>query len=129
MIQFKILCGKQAGHIAVARRFPFQIGRAADADLSLAEPGVWERHATLECLPTEGFRLNAKGDALVVVNGVTVKDAILRNGDVVDLGGARLQFWLTDVRAQNQRLRAALVWAGIFLFLGFQLALIARFIR
>jgi pSer/pThr/pTyr-binding forkhead associated (FHA) protein len=129
MIQFNILSGKQAGHVAVARRFPFQIGRAADADLSLTEPGVWERHATLERLPAEGFQLNAEGDALVVVNGATVQHVILRNGDVVDLGGAKLQFWLTDVRARNQHLRAALVWTGIFLFLCFQLALIARFLR
>jgi pSer/pThr/pTyr-binding forkhead associated (FHA) protein len=129
MIQFKILSGKQAGHIVVARRFPFQLGRATTADLSLSEPGVWERHASLRCLPDEGFSLDAEGDALVVVNGATVKNVILRNGDVVDLGGAKIQFWLSDVRSRNQRLRAGLVWAGLLLFLCFQLALIARFLR
>ena len=129
MFQLKILSGKMAGHITVARRFPFQIGRHATADLTLEEPGVWERHAQIEFIPGEGFRMNADGTALVIINGTAQTSALLRNGDVLDLGGVKLQFWLKDPRQSDQRLHAALVWGGIAAFLLGQAALIWRYLN
>jgi pSer/pThr/pTyr-binding forkhead associated (FHA) protein len=129
MFQLKILSGKMAGHLMVARRFPFLIGRQANADLILEEPGVWERHARIEFISGEGFRMNADGTALVIINGTAQTSALLRNGDVLELGGVKLQFWLNDPRQSNLRLHAALVWGGIALFLLAQAALIWRYLN
>ena len=47
MVQFKIVSGKMAGTEQVARRFPFRIGRSAEADLRLEDDGVWDDHLEL----------------------------------------------------------------------------------
>jgi len=128
MFQLKILSGKQAGHILVARRFPFSVGRGSSVDLVLEEPGVWERHGQIIFCPGEGIQLTAEGDALVAVNGTPVKTAILHNGDLLDMGGVKLQFWLADARQANQRLHASLIWGGLALFLLLQAALVWHYL-
>ncbi len=128
MFQLKILTGKRAGHIAVARRFPFLVGRATGLDLTLEEPGVWERHGQIDFCPGEGIQLMAEGDALVAVNGSPVKTVILHNGDLMDMGGVKLQFWLAAARQANQRLHACLIWGGLALFLLLQAALVWHFL-
>lgn len=128
MFQLKILSGKQAGHILVARRFPFSVGRGPSLDLVLEEPGVWERHGQIDFRAGEGIQLTAEGDALVAVNGSPVKTAILHNGDLLDMGGVKLQFWLADARQANQRLHASLIWGGLALFLLLQAALVWHYL-
>ncbi|MDW8310873.1 MAG: FHA domain-containing protein, partial [Verrucomicrobiales bacterium] len=68
MVQLRILSGKQAGCECAVRRFPFQIGRAAENDLRLDDDGIWERHVALTFDPADGFVLRAEPDALVSVN-------------------------------------------------------------
>ena len=96
MIQFEILSGKMAGTRHVARRFPFRIGRAAQSGLRLEEAGVWEDHAEVRFERGEGYHATAKGDALLFLNGEKVASARLRAGDVIELGAARIRFWLGD---------------------------------
>lgn len=60
---------------------PRLIGRAAEADIRIDDPGIAERHARIEC----------HGDAVVLrdldsakgslLNGIPVRDALLRPGD------------------------------------------------
>jgi pSer/pThr/pTyr-binding forkhead associated (FHA) protein len=130
MIQFKILSGKQAGAITVARRFPFRVGRAADADLMLEEPGVWDAHCQIEFDRSAGFLACPQGDALLTVNGQSVQAPTrLRNGDSLELGGARLQFWLGETRPSGFRLREWLVWGGIALVTLAQVAIVYRLLH
>jgi pSer/pThr/pTyr-binding forkhead associated (FHA) protein len=111
MIQLQILTGKQAGTRWVARRFPVRVGRAAANDLRLEEDGVWEQHCSLNFDPAEGFVLTAQPEALLAVNHEAVRSARLRNGDRIEMGSTRLQFWLNEVPQRSQRLREAFVWA------------------
>jgi pSer/pThr/pTyr-binding forkhead associated (FHA) protein len=113
MIQLQILSGKQAGVRWIARRFPVRIGRAAANDLRLEENGVWDRHCVLKFDPAEGFRIDAQPDALLTVNREPAQTARLRNGDSIELGSARLQFWLNAATQRRQWLREALVWTLI----------------
>ena len=53
-----------------------------------------------------------------------VSRAVLRNGDTIDLGGARLQFWLSDTTQRGLRFREWLTWAGIAAVTLAQVALI-----
>ena len=129
MIQLQILSGKQAGRDLVARRFPFVIGRAANTDLQLDEPGVWDRHFRFRFERGAGFGFDAQTDALVMVNGEQVAEGFLRNGDVIELGSARLRFWLARARQKTLRVREALTWTALFVLFGAQIALIWWLLR
>lgn len=109
MIRLEILSGKLAGQIVLARRFPFQIGRSAPAELPLAEPGVWDRHCQIEYRPSEGFWINPLGAAEVRVDDVPVEGATrLPNSSELALGSVRLRFSLADPVPRGLRLREAL---------------------
>jgi pSer/pThr/pTyr-binding forkhead associated (FHA) protein len=113
MVQLKVLSGRKAGTAWVARRFPVRIGRSAGADLQVEEDGVWDQHLQLDFDPAAGIVLSAQPNALAAVNGQAVDHAVLRNGDVIDIGSLRLQFWLSETRQTDLRLREAFTWAAI----------------
>ena len=113
MIQLNILSGKMAGTSWVARRFPVRIGRAAGLELQLEETGIWDQHLLLEPDFKRGFLLKAQPQALARVNGQNVQEALLRNGDVIELGSVKLQFWLGRARPSGLWWREAVAWAAI----------------
>ena len=119
MFQLHILSGKMAGTVCVARHLPFRVGRNADADLVAAEPGVWDNHLEFIHLPGKGIEVSAHADAQMVVNGDRVPAMVLRNGDVIEVGGLRQRFWLSDVTPASHTVRECITWVGlILLFLG-----------
>jgi pSer/pThr/pTyr-binding forkhead associated (FHA) protein len=111
MIQINILSGKKAGAQSGVRHFPFRIGRDAQNDLQLEDDGVWDQHLTLEFQKKEGFNLETAANALTVVNGQPVQKTILRNGDIITIGSARLQFWLAAAQQRGLRFSENFVWA------------------
>ena len=113
MIQFRLLSGKRAGEAAVAREFPWTIGRESEASWRLDEPGVWEHHAVLSLQMPEGILLTARADATALVNGKRVQTAVLRGGDVIELGSAKLLFGLSDAAQKGLRVREAMPWLGL----------------
>lgn len=129
MVQLHILSGKKAGSQAVASRFPFHIGRAAQNDMPLEDDGVWDQHLTLNFQKKEGFHLVAASDAIAAVNGKQVEDTILRNGDIITLGSAKIQFWLAPAPQRSLRLRENFIWALLILVTAGQFALLYFFLR
>jgi hypothetical protein len=113
IVQLKVLSGRQAGAVFAARRFPVRVGRAGGADVRFEEAGVWDRHFELEFRPPEGIQLRAAPEALVQLNHQAVAEAWLRNGDLIELGALKLQFWLGETRQSGLRAREALIWTGI----------------
>jgi pSer/pThr/pTyr-binding forkhead associated (FHA) protein len=113
MVQLQILSGKKAGTAWVARRFPVRIGRSAAAGLQLEEDGVWDQHLQLDLIPAQGFRLSAQPNALTAVNGQPVEQTLLRNGDLIEIGSLKMQFWLSETRQAGLRLREWLTWAAV----------------
>lgn len=124
MIQFSILSGKRAGTQAVARRFPFRIGRTAENDLQLQDDGVWDEHLTIEFQSQAGFNLTTEPNALVTINGELVRTAVLRNGDIIAFGSVKIQFWLAAARQGRLAVRESFVWALIAIVTAGQMALI-----
>jgi hypothetical protein len=102
-----------AGVSWMARGFPVRVGRAPECELKLEDAGVWEQHLVLEFKPAMGFSLKSEPNALVRVNDLPVSEALLRNGDTIELGAVRIQFWLGAVRQTTLRLREALSWGVI----------------
>ena len=129
MIELHILTGKQAGTQSVVRRFPFRIGRAGGNDLQLTDDGTWDQHLTLEFHRQEGFKLAVADNALVMVNHQPVQTALLRNGDVITLGSAKLQVWLTAARQRGFWLRERFVWALLVAVVLGEFLLIYRVLR
>ncbi len=113
MVQLKVLSGQKAGTVWEARRFPVRIGRSAGADLRLEEAGVWDDHLRLGFDRSEGIVLNAQADALAFVNGQPARQTVLRNGDVIEIGSLKMQFWLSETRQTGLRFREGITWASI----------------
>jgi pSer/pThr/pTyr-binding forkhead associated (FHA) protein len=128
MIQFNVLSGKKAGSLAVVRRFPFRVGRAPDNDLQLDDDGVWNEHLTIG-FESGGFNLAVASGALVAVNGGPFQNQTLRNGDIITVGSARLQFWLAAARQRGLRTRELFVWALIAAVTAGQFTLIYWLLR
>jgi hypothetical protein len=113
VVLLSVLAGRAAGSAQVARRFPFHIGRATGADLRLEDEGVWDRHAQIDLESPQGFILSAQPDTLVTVGGQPVTTAVLRNGDVLGLGGARIRFALSPTVLRGLGVREALTWIAL----------------
>jgi len=129
MIQLHILSGKKAGAKSVARHFPFRIGRAAQNDLRLEDDGIWDQHLTLDFQRNEGFKLAAAPEAITAVNGQSIQMTTLRNGDIITLGSAKIQFWLAAAQQRGLRVREGLVWALLATVALGQFVLIYWFLR
>ena len=124
MVQIKILSGKKAGSSWETRHFPVGIGRSANSNLQLEEPGVWDEHLKISLESAEGFVVETYANALASINGQSIQRAVLRNGDVIEIGSVKLQFWLSEARQRGQTVREAFVWSVIsFVCLG-QIALV-----
>lgn len=129
MIQLQIISGKQAGSEIVARRFPFVIGRGADAHLKLDDPGVWDRHAEITYERREGFFVKAQPSATLLVNHERVEAGKLRNGDTLEFGSAQVRFWLARSEQKTMRVREALTLTALIALFGVQIWLIYALLR
>ena len=129
MVQLNILNGKMAGTSWSTRRFPVRIGRTAKDDLQLEEEGVWENHIELKQSRAEGFVLHSRPEAPASVNSEPAKEGVLRNGDIIQLGSVKLQFWLAPTRQRGLRAREWFVWFGIGAVCVAQVALIYLLLR
>lgn len=124
MVQLRVLNGSRAGTAHTARRFPCTLGRASGDDLQLVEAGVWENHLQLDLRVPDGFRLSRLGQGRASVNGAEFDELRLRNGDVIELGAVKVQFWLAEVRQSDNRVRETLVWLGLIALVVLEGALI-----
>jgi hypothetical protein len=113
VVQFQILTGKQAGTTWVARRFPVQIGRSANADLCLNEEGVWEQHLLLNLRPDCGIEAVVPEPALASVNGKPFRETVLHNGDILALGALQVRFGISPTRQRSLRWREWLTWFAL----------------
>lgn len=124
MIQLQVLTGSKAGQEFQARRFPVCIGRSAQCEFSLEEPGVWDRHLILQLRFPEGFEATVVKEALATVNDEPFQTKRLRNGDVLGLGSLKIAFALSPTRSRSLRLREWLTWLAFAVLFAGQLALI-----
>jgi len=128
MIQLNVLSGRKAGSRTVVRHFPFHVGRAPGNHLLLDDDGVWDQHLALE-LKSGGFNLAVAPGALATVNHEPRQNQILRNGDIITVGSAKLQFWLAAARQRGLHLRELFVWTLVIAVTAGQFALIYWLIR
>ncbi len=129
MVHLTILSGKKAGTEMVARHFPFRVGRSSSCELPIDDPGVWEKHFEINPSGSDGFILLAGPETSVVIDGKTVQEAPLRNGDVIQIGLAKILFGLSPTRQKRLAVREWLTWAALTALCCGQLALIYKLLQ
>jgi hypothetical protein len=91
--------GREPGTLPIAGRV-MRIGRHEDNDVRLPDASVHRYHAVIERTPEEEFVITdlsgAEGNG-VRVNGERLAQSQLVNGDLIELGRARLKFESTPV--------------------------------
>ena len=123
MVQLRFLNGKRSGSIQILRNYPCSIGRNPSSDVPVEEPGVWDQHCEIDLDLSCGFTLKTDPSAIASVNGEPVQRALLKNGDRIDLGALKLQFWLNPSQTRSFRIRELLTWVALVFFSLFQVAL------
>ena len=103
---------------------PFDVGRAGSAALVFEEPGVWNRHFQIALRLPDGVVLSASAEALTLVNGQRVEQALLKSGDLVEAGAVQMRFGLSPTRQRSLRLREAFTWLALAALCLGQVALI-----
>lgn len=124
MVQLQLFSGNRPATAIFACRFPFVVGRHSTADLRLEQEGIWERHLEFHLQVPDGFLLKAHPRALTSVNGRPVQQAFLRNGDLIEVGPVKIQFWLGETRQRSLRLREIVTWLALGALCAGQIALI-----
>jgi predicted component of type VI protein secretion system len=112
MVQLQILSGRRAGSRFDSSSLPITIGRSGPSDLLLEEPGVWPSHCKIHWRQ-EGLKLEVEPGALASVNGTPTPCALLRDGDLITVGGVALRFGLSPVRQSSAALREWLTWMAV----------------
>ena len=84
-------CAARKGPLVVERP-SLVIGRHADCHIQIAEPGVCDRHATIE-RQADGYHIrNLDSAAIICVNGDVVRKRRLASGDELEIGPVRIRF-------------------------------------
>lgn len=124
MVELRILSGRRSSEVISLTALPFRIGRATGADLTLKEPGVWERHCRIEADEPLGFRIVAEGDAIVSFDGKPTHQRRLRNGESFECGSIRIRFLVTAADRRPGQLGAVLTWSLLAAVLVIELGLL-----
>ena len=74
------------------------IGRGPLSDIRLNVPTVSRRHALITYTDKDGFKITALTEKEILINDIPVDEwGYIDNGDILTIGGARMQFWVSDI--------------------------------
>ncbi|MBC7252674.1 MAG: DUF3662 and FHA domain-containing protein [Actinobacteria bacterium] len=90
----RILSGDRAGTAVHIQGSRVRIGRAEENDVVLPDPRVSRFHAEIEKGP-RGFVLRDLGSTNgTMIGGRRIRERLLENGDIISMGGVRMEFIL-----------------------------------
>lgn len=124
MLQLTILAGKTAPATVRLRGTSACIGRGPAHDICMDDDGVWEKHLRIMLEPNLQFLARCRPETHMVINGQTVNESPLRNGDIIELGAAKLRFGFAETNLRRHATREAATWMLIVLVLLLQIGLI-----
>jgi pSer/pThr/pTyr-binding forkhead associated (FHA) protein len=128
MVELRLLDSGKPDSSYLIQHFPCVLGRGPNADLRLEEPGVWDNHLQIELDP-DGFLVAAFPEAHTCVNGEPIQRALLKNGDLIEAGGIKLQFWLAQPRQHRLWLRETATWVALVLLSIGEIGLVYALLR
>lgn len=125
VIQLHVLTGRKAPANFTAGLLPVILGRGAACDFRLEDDGVWDQHLEFSVAPPNQIQLRSSAGAFTAVNGQPVQEeAILRNGDLLEIGGVQLRFGFAPVQQPSLAWREILTWIALAALALGQVALI-----
>jgi len=125
MLQLQVSQGLQQFSECLVRKLPFVIGKSAAADLRLESAGIWDRHLSFELdLQNRKFRVSAIDEALLLLNGEPSKSALLKNGDLLQIGGCEIRVGLSPASQYALKVHELGVYLLMVLVFIVQIALI-----
>jgi serine phosphatase RsbU (regulator of sigma subunit)/pSer/pThr/pTyr-binding forkhead associated (FHA) protein len=102
-LQPRLVVHEPAGRRVVPiSRWPFRIGRAADADLQLSGADISREHAVITS-DADGFLLVDRSRAGTFINGQRVTEHRLAHGDEIECGRGGAVLMFLTVRAEPER--------------------------
>ena len=122
MVELQLL--DHGGQSVPLEAFPFRLGRGDASHIPFSDTGVWDNHLEIDFDLSSGFSVRNLPPAITRVNGHSVERAVLKTGDVIELGSARVRFWLSAPRRRSWRLREAMTWLGLLGIVAAQIAII-----
>jgi pSer/pThr/pTyr-binding forkhead associated (FHA) protein len=113
VIQLHVLNGRKASVSFTSLRLPVTLGRGEPCDFRLEDDGVWDQHLEFSVAPPNQIQFRSTAEAFTAVNGQRVQEVILRNGDLIEIGGVQLRFGLAPVRQHSIAWREAFTWVAL----------------
>ncbi len=110
MIELIEIGDRKSGRRFQSDAAPIRLGRRAGLDIVLPDPGVFDLHAEIGMDAEGWYTLRSTGPAIVSVNDHPVQQHRLRNGDVMSLGSAKLQFSIRTAPQKSMRRYEYAVW-------------------
>lgn len=124
MVQLRFLTGRRTGQSILVPRLPWTLGRASGNDTQLNDSGVWDQHLEFGLDEDERIVAAVRSQASALINGRNFTRQTLRNGDLIELGSAKIRFWLSDPRQFELRWREMAVWIALVCLCLSQMALV-----
>ncbi len=111
LAQLHITAGKMAGQYYRANTFPLVIGRGKDCELQMSDSGIWDQHLEIDIDAECRLLIRCNPESTAMVNGEPLKETLpLRNGDQIEVGTGKLQFFLGNVRQKNLHTHETIIW-------------------
>ena len=124
VIELTVMSGPDLGRRLRASTLPVRVGRSTDADLQLMGPGVWDHHFALLPTPEGRIGIRVTGDARVAVCSEAIREAPLRNGAILEVGGILVRFGISDEDQRPLKWRERWAWMMMMTVLVLQAGLI-----
>lgn len=124
VIQLQVLNGRRAPAAFSTRRLPVTLGRGNSCEFQIEDDGVWEQHMVFSVAPPNQIQFRSTPDAFTAVNGQRVREGILSNGDLIEIGGVQLRFGFAPVEQHSVAWREMFTWIALAALALGQVALI-----
>ena len=124
VIQLQVLNGRQASTTFTTGCLPVELGRGNACQFRIEDDGVWDQHLIFSVAPPNQIQFLSTPGAFTAVNGQRLVNGILRNGDLIEIGGVQLRFGFAPVRQYSLTWREMLTWLALAALTLGQVALI-----
>ncbi len=109
--QLHITAGKMACQYYPANTFPLTIGRGTACNLQMTDSGIWEQHLEIDVDRQYHLLIRCNPETTAMINGEPLRETqTLRNGDQIEIGTGKIQFWLGNVRQKNLHNHETIMW-------------------
>ena len=110
MIELTVLSDPIPGRRFQLEAALIRLGRQKGLEVVLDERGVWGVHAEISLDSTGSYVVRPSSQALVTVNTQPQQEHLLRNGDVIGLGAARLRFGICPAAQRSLAVSETAIW-------------------